>query len=124
MQGECFMKQYLLFNLVLMLSLVFLNSYAEQTYHFELKSFKEVNEKSYSTIKVSYPIFKNINQSEQLNSIIKNKIDKFISDFKNEVAQFQNEKKKENQPYKIKDLPLNVNSNTLDVRSKIKNNTN
>lgn len=118
------MKPYFLFNLGLILSLLFLNSDAAQTYHFEQKSFKEVNDKSYSTIKVSYPIFKNINQSEQLNSTIKNKIDKFILDFKNEIAQFQNEKQKENQPYKIKDLPLNVNSNTLDVRSKIKNNTN
>lgn len=101
-----------------MLSLIFLNSYAEKSAYFERKSFKEVNEKSYYTIKADYPVFKGFNHFEQLNDIVKSKIDNNISDFKNEITQ------QEKKNYQIKDLPLNKNSNTLDIGYKIKNSTN
>lgn len=71
-----------------------------------------INKEAYSTIKMTYPVIKNSAYSEALNQEIKRVIDEIVQAFKKNIS--------ENQPLKaIPDLPLNGDSNSLDINYKI-----
>lgn len=72
----------------------------------------QVNKQTYSTVKIAYPVIKNITQSKELNAEISKVLDSIEANFKKNLGA--------NQPLKpIPELPATVNSNTLDVDYKV-----
>lgn len=71
----------------------------------------DINKQAYSTIKITYPVIKNISNSKELNHEVTQTMDDLVRNFKKNLS--------ENQPIKpIADLPLKTDSNNLEINYK------